>query len=33
VNGWLNPARQRWTAIGMSIAGAVALIGREAGVL
>jgi uncharacterized membrane protein YfcA len=33
VNGWLNPARQRWTAIVMSFAGAVALIAREVGVL
>lgn len=33
VNGWLNPTRQRWTAIGMSVAGATALIAREAGVL
>jgi hypothetical protein len=33
VNGWLNPARQRWTAIVMSIAGATALIAHEVGVL
>ena len=33
VNGWLNPTRQRWTAIGMSVAGASALIAREAGLL
>ena len=33
VNGWLTPARQRWTAITMSIAGAAALIAHEAGVL
>ena len=33
VNGWLNPARQRWTAIAMSVAGATALIAREVGVL
>ena len=33
VNGWLNPARQRWTAIVMSLAGATALIAHEVGVL
>jgi len=33
VNGWLNPARQRWTAISMSLAGATALIAHEVGVL
>ena len=33
VNGWLNPARQRWTAIAMSLAGATALIAHEVGVL
>ncbi|MCP9275622.1 sulfite exporter TauE/SafE family protein [Mycolicibacterium arenosum] len=33
VNGWLNPSRQRWTAIGMSVAGASALIAHEAGLL
>ncbi|MEU0495160.1 sulfite exporter TauE/SafE family protein [Mycobacterium sp. NPDC006124] len=32
VNGWLTPARQRWTAIGMSLAGATALIVHEVGV-
>lgn len=32
VNGWLTPARQRWTAIGMSVAGATALIVHEVGV-
>lgn len=33
VNDWLNPARQRWTAIAMSTAGATALIAHEVGVL
>lgn len=33
VNGWLNPARQRWTAIAMSMAGAAVLIAKEVGVL
>lgn len=33
VNRWLNPTRQRWTAIGMSVAGASALIAREVGLL
>ncbi len=33
VNGWLNPVRQRWTAIAMSIAGAVVLVAKELGVL
>lgn len=31
VNGWLNPARQRWTAIAMSVAGATVLIVKEVG--
>ena len=33
VNGWLNPVRQRWTAITMSVAGAAALMAREVGAL
>ena len=32
VNGFLNPGRQRWTAIIMSAAGAAILISREAGI-
>lgn len=32
VNGFLNPKRQRWTAIAMSAAGAAVLVSHEAGV-
>lgn len=32
VNGFLNPKRQRWTAIAMSVAGAAVLISHELGV-
>ena len=32
VNGFLNPKRQRWTAIVMSVAGAAVLVAHEAGV-